>query len=62
MSKQRESFDRGRIELVADPAWIQDVREEARRLGLNLSEYIRLAVNERMRRARVEERENGRGR
>lgn len=54
MAKQRENFDRERIEVRADPEWIQLVVEEASKLGLGLSAYIRLAVNERLRRTREE--------
>jgi hypothetical protein len=46
--RKRENFDRERIEVRADPAWIERVVREAGRLGLSLSAYIRLAVNERL--------------
>lgn len=38
------------IQIRAEPAWIDRVSAEAERLGLSLSAYIRLAVNERMQR------------
>jgi hypothetical protein len=48
--RKKENFDRERIEIRADAAWIAKVTSEAERLGLSLSAYIRLAVNERMER------------
>jgi hypothetical protein len=49
--------------LRADAAWINRVNAEAERLGLSLSAYIRLAVNERMERTASERgpRQKGRG-
>jgi hypothetical protein len=47
---RKENFDRDRIELRADADWIERVAKEAERLGLSLSAYIRLAVNERLER------------
>jgi hypothetical protein len=38
------------IQVRAEPAWIDRVNAEAERLGLSLSAYIRLAVNERLER------------
>jgi predicted HicB family RNase H-like nuclease len=49
--RKKEKFDRERIELRAEPEWIERVTAEAERLGLSLSAYIRLAVNERLEKA-----------
>jgi hypothetical protein len=38
------------IQIRAEPEWINLVNTEAERLGLSLSAYIRLAVNERLER------------
>lgn len=38
--------NRDRIDLRAEREWIAKVVEEAKRLGLSLSAYVRLAVNE----------------
>jgi hypothetical protein len=46
--RKRENFDRPRIEFVADPEWIRLVANEADRMGLSLSAFIRLAVNEKL--------------
>jgi hypothetical protein len=46
--RRKENFDRERIEVRAEAAWIAKVAAEAERLGLSLSAFIRLAVNERM--------------
>jgi hypothetical protein len=48
--RKKENFDKMRIEVRAEPAWIERVATEAERLGLSLSAYIRLAVNERLER------------
>jgi hypothetical protein len=50
VGSRRENFDRERIEIRADSEWIARVSAEADRLGLSLSAYIRLAVNERLER------------
>jgi hypothetical protein len=57
---KKKKFDRHRVELVAEPAWIRRVNEEARELGLSLSSYIRLTVNLDMQR-REAERQSRRG-
>jgi hypothetical protein len=46
--RKKQNFERDRVELRAEPEWIARVAAEANRLGLNLSAYIRLAVNERL--------------
>lgn len=35
---------RDRVDLRADPTWVARVERQARRLGLNVSAYIRLAT------------------
>lgn len=46
--RKRQNFDRPRIEFVAEPAWIEMVAKEADRMGLSLSAFIRLCVNEKL--------------
>jgi len=46
--RKRPNPRRDRIELRADAEWIEQVVEAANRLGLGLSSYIRLAINERL--------------
>jgi hypothetical protein len=53
--RKKQNFDRDRVELRAEPEWIARVTAEAERLGLNLSAYIRLAVNERLDRTEAAE-------
>jgi hypothetical protein len=48
--RKKENFDRERIEIRAEGQWIAKVTAEAERLGLSLSAYVRLAVNERLER------------
>jgi hypothetical protein len=54
VARKRPNPNRDLIQLRAEPEWIDEVNEEADRLGLSLSAYIRLAVNERMERTRSE--------
>jgi hypothetical protein len=42
---RKKKFGRNRVELYGEPNWIRKVTAEANRLGLNLSAYVRLAVN-----------------
>ncbi len=45
--RKKESFDRGRVEFKADPAWIERATREAERAGFgNLSAFIRFAVTQ----------------
>jgi hypothetical protein len=37
-----------RIDMRAEPEWVAAVEEAGRRLGLNVSAYIRLATSERL--------------
>ncbi len=53
--RKKQHFETGRVEIRADPKWIARVTAEANRLGLNLSAYIRLAVNERLDRTEAAE-------
>lgn len=46
--RKRQNFDRPRVEFVAEPEWIEMVAKEADRMGLSLSAFIRLAVNEKL--------------
>jgi hypothetical protein len=48
--RKKENFDRERVEFKADPAWIAKVVQYGQSLGLSLSAFIRLAVNEKMQR------------
>jgi hypothetical protein len=43
--KQRPNPARDRVELRADPEWIEKVLAASDRVGLSISAYIRLAVN-----------------
>jgi hypothetical protein len=52
--RRKENFERGRLELKADPAWIARVVEYGESLGLSLSAFVRLAVNEKMQRMEAE--------
>jgi hypothetical protein len=54
VTRKRPNPERDVIQLRAEPAWIDRVNAEAERLGLSLSAYIRLAVNERLERAAPE--------
>jgi hypothetical protein len=42
-----------RINLRAEPEWVAAVEEAARHMGMGLSAYIRLSVNERLSRDRA---------
>ena len=42
--RRKQNFERRRLELVAEPEWIERVSKQAERLGISLSAYIRLAV------------------
>jgi hypothetical protein len=55
MARKRPNPRRDLIQLRADPAWIDRVNAAAEALGLSLSAYIRLAVNERMNRTAAEQ-------
>ncbi|HKB41927.1 MAG TPA: hypothetical protein VKD72_36205 [Gemmataceae bacterium] len=54
VARKRPNPRRDLIQLRAEPEWIDRVNAEAERLGLSLSAYIRLAVNERMERTAPE--------
>jgi hypothetical protein len=54
VGRKRPNPERDVIQLRAEPEWIDRVNAEAERLGLSLSAYIRLAVNERMERTAPE--------
>lgn len=41
----RKNFDRDRVEFRADGEWIEMVNDQAKAWGLNLSAFIRQAVN-----------------
>ena len=43
--KKRVNPQRDRIEIRADPEWIDRVLKNADSLGLSISAYVRLAVN-----------------
>lgn len=40
----RRTRSRGRLELQADPAWVDFVKDAAGRMGEDLSSYVRAAV------------------
>lgn len=48
--RKKENFDRGRLELVADAEWISRLDIQAKRLGMSLSAYVRMACTERVER------------
>jgi hypothetical protein len=48
VGQKRSNPNRDLIQFRAPPAWIDRVNAEAERLGLSLSAYIRLCVNERL--------------
>jgi hypothetical protein len=50
VARKRPNPERDLVQFRADPEWIDRVNAEAERLGLSISAYIRLAVNERMER------------
>jgi len=50
VKKPDSNLSRDRIDLRADPEWVVRVEAMARRFGLSLSAYIRLAVSERVER------------
>jgi hypothetical protein len=51
---KRPNPDRDKIELRADPAWIGRVTDAAESLGVSLSAFVRLAINERLQRMESE--------
>jgi hypothetical protein len=55
--KKRPNPQRDRIEIRSDPEWIDRVLRHANNLGLSISAYIRLAVNEKMQREREPDKE-----
>jgi hypothetical protein len=52
--RKKENFDRKRVEFMAEPEWIRRADTEAKRLGLNLSSFIRMVVTQHMDRADAE--------
>jgi hypothetical protein len=42
------------VEFTAPPEWIAEVNEEAQRLGLNLSSYIRMVVTQALQKAKAD--------
>jgi len=55
MARKRPNPDRDLIQFRAEPEWIDRVNAAAEALGLSLSAYIRLAVNERLLRTAAEQ-------
>ena len=43
--RKKENFERGRLELVADPELISRAAAQAARLGISLSAYVRVAIS-----------------
>jgi hypothetical protein len=52
--RKKENFERERVEFKAEPEWIARVVEHGQSLGLSLSAFIRLAVNEKIHRMDAE--------
>jgi hypothetical protein len=52
--RKKENYARGRVEFMADPEWIARVDRQARRLGTNVSAYIRQAVTRQLERDEAE--------
>jgi hypothetical protein len=46
--RRKSKMDRDRLELRADPEWIQRATRAAERFGLSLSAFIRMVVSERL--------------
>jgi hypothetical protein len=46
LGRKKESFERGRVEFKASPAWIERATREAERRGLNLSAWIRMVISD----------------
>lgn len=44
--RKKENFERGRVELMAEPKWIARANTEAERLGMSLSAFIRMVVTQ----------------
>ena len=61
MARKRPNPKRDLVQFRADPEWIDKVNAAAERLGLSISAYIRLAVNERMERTAPEHQDRKRG-
>jgi len=55
MARKRPNPDRDLIQIRAEPEWIDRVNAAAEALGLSISAYIRLAVNERLQRTAAEQ-------
>jgi hypothetical protein len=45
VGRKKLGRETSRVEFIADAAWLEKVQSAADRVGLNLSSYIRLAVN-----------------
>jgi hypothetical protein len=62
MARKRPNPKRDLVQFRAEPEWIDKVNAAAELLGLSISAYIRLAVNERMQRTAPEPQEERRKR
>jgi hypothetical protein len=54
LARKRLNFNRDRLELRADGKWIERVVQEADRLGLSLSAFVRMAINKELNRMEAE--------
>jgi hypothetical protein len=57
--RKKQNFARGRIEVMAQPEWIARVDRQAKRLGTNISGYVRQAVTRQLERDEAEAPRNG---
>lgn len=48
--KRRENHARNRMDLRADPEWVARVTRQAKRLGIGVAAYVRMATTERLER------------
>jgi hypothetical protein len=55
--RKKENYTRGRVEFQADPEWIERVDRQARRLGMNISVYVRWATTKQLDHDEMEEAE-----
>jgi hypothetical protein len=54
--RKKERFDKGRVEFKATAEWVERANDEAVRLGLNLSAFIRMVVTQYLDKAEAERR------
>lgn len=54
VKKRKPSPNRDRIDLRGDPEWIAEIFEEASKLNMNVSNFIRYCVTKQIQREREE--------